>query len=81
MVRVSAVRREGLDGLLEAIQNALPVSKRRVKVLLPFDQIGLAAKIRADGVVESEEYTDQGLLVEGRADVSLLSALKDYLVK
>ena len=81
MVRVSAVRREGLDGLLEAIQNALPVSKRRVKVLLPFDQIGLAAKIRADGVVESEEYTDQGLLVEGLADVSLLSALKDYLVK
>ena len=52
-----------------------------MKVLLPFDQIGLAAKIRADGVVESEEYTDQGLLVEGLADVSLLSALKDYLVK
>ena len=81
MVRVSALRREGLDDLLIAIQKALPASKRKVKVLLPFDQMGLAAQIRANGVVQSEQYTGQGMLVEGLADVSLLHILEPFMVE
>ena len=60
-VRVSAKTGEGLTELLEKIAKALPPTRKRVKILLPFSMGGAGAELRKTGVVHSEEYTADGL--------------------
>ena len=54
-VRISAATGEGIPDLLEAVEQNLPVKNARVSLLLPFAKSGLAAEIRRDGTVLSEE--------------------------
>ena len=78
-VRISAKRGEGFDGLLEAIENALPVQKARMTFLFPFSDIGQSALVRENGTVFSEEYTDQGLLMDCLIDTVTAQKIKKYL--
>ena len=61
-VRISAKTGEGIGDLLAAVEENLPVSLRRVCLLLPFDQAGLVAQIRKDHVLYQEEYRPDGIL-------------------
>lgn len=79
-VKISAKTGEGVDDLLLSIQNALPQTRKRLKLLLPFDKGAIAAKIRQDGVIHSEEYTENGLVVEATAEISFLNTIKDYII-
>lgn len=79
-VKISARTGEGVDDLLLAIQNALPQTRKRVKLLIPFDKGAVAAKIRQDGVVHFEEYTENGLVIEATAEISYLDTIKDYII-
>ncbi len=78
-VKISALTGEGIDDLLSAVERALPQNKRRIKILLPFDKLKLATIVR-DGVVHSEEYRDDGLLLDATVDVQNLKALNDYII-
>lgn len=78
-VRISAKTGEGLPRLLKAIEEALPVTVQKVSLLLPFAQNGLAAKIRRDGTLLSEEYTADGLAVKAYVGPALLAEVKPYL--
>lgn len=80
-VRISARTGEGLDKLLLAIENALPEKTELVSVLLPFDKAALAAQARRDGLVESEEYVENGLRLTARASGKLLAQLKEFEVE
>ena len=77
-VRVSARTGEGIDGLLLAIENALPEKTELVTALLPFEKAGLAAQARRDGLVESEEYVENGLRLTARASGKLLAQLREF---
>ena len=55
-VRISAKTGEGIGDLLAAVEENLPVSLRRVCLLLPFDQAGLVAQIRKDHVLYQEGH-------------------------
>ena len=79
-VRISAKTGEGIDRLLAAIEDALPEKTERVTVLLPFAKAGLAAEIRRDGMVEEEEYVEEGLRVTALAGGKLLASLREYEV-
>lgn len=79
-VRVSARTGEGIDGLLLAIENALPEKTELVTALLPFEKAGLAAQARRDGLVESEEYVENGLRLTARASGKLLAQLREFEV-
>lgn len=79
-VKISAKTGEGVDDLLLAVQNALPQTRKRVKLLIPFDKGAVAAKIRQDGVIHSEEYTENGLVIEATAEISYLDTIKDYII-
>ncbi len=79
-VKISAKTGEGVDDLLLAVQNALPQTRKRVKLLIPFDKGAVAAKIRQDGVIHSEEYTEKGLVIEATAEISYLDTIKDYII-
>lgn len=79
-VRVSAVTGEGLDELLERIAKALPPTRKRVKILLPFSLGAAGAELRKTGVVHSEEYTADGLLLDITAEIFVLEKYKDYII-
>ncbi|MDR0197416.1 MAG: GTPase HflX [Oscillospiraceae bacterium] len=77
-VKISAKNGEGLLRLLEVTAANLPGGGKRVKLLLPFDKAGEAAKIRANGKVFSEEYTARGLAIDALVEEKLLKSLKGY---
>ncbi len=77
-VRISAVTGEGLPSLLEAIDEAMPVKRLRLNILLPFDKLGEAAPIRERGTIYSEEYTADGLRLDFSAEMPIAAPLKKY---
>lgn len=77
-VRISAKTGQGIDRLLLAIEEALPEKTELVTALLPFEKAGLAAEARRDGVVEAEEYVENGLRLTARASGRLLAQLREY---
>lgn len=78
-VKISALTGKGIDELLDAIIKALPQNRKRIKVLLPFDKLGLASVIR-NGIVHSEEYTDEGLILDATIDVMDYKKICDYVI-
>lgn len=79
-VRISALKEEGLNELLEAISKALPPTRARVKMLIPYSDGGAAAVLRKDGVIIEEEYRADGLYFELIADVNMIDRYKDYCI-
>ena len=79
-VRISALKGEGIEALLAAIEENLPEKQVEAKLLLPFAKSGLAAEIRKDGTVISEEYVPEGLLIHALIDGKLYGAVQDYEV-
>lgn len=79
-VKISALSGEGLDLLLEEIVKALPPTRKKVSLLLPYSMGSEAALLRSDGAVEKEEYREDGLFMTVTADINLLDKYKDYIV-
>ena len=79
-VRISAKTGEGLSALLETVAAALPPDRRRVTMLLPFKEGGLAEQCRREGAVEHDEYTPDGILLTATIGLRLLSAVEPYLL-
>lgn len=77
-VRISAKTGEGMRDLLAAVEENLPVSLRRVCLLLPFDQAGLVAQIRKDHVLYQEEYRPDGIFVSALLDPVLYGRVREY---
>ena len=80
VVRVSAKTGDGLPELLEKIAAALPPTRKRVKILLPFSMGGAGAELRKTGVVHSEEYTAEGLLLDITAEIFVLEKYEEYII-
>ncbi len=79
-VHISAKKGEGIESLLKAIEDNLPVRVKRVELLLPFSKGSLSAEIRQSGTLISEEYTAEGISVIGLVDESLYAKVKEYIV-
>ena len=79
-VRVSAKTGDGLSELLEKIASSLPPTRKRVRILLPFSLGGAGAELRKTGVVHSEEYTVDGLLLDITAEIFVLEKYKEYII-
>ena len=77
---ISAANGTGLDKLLEAIAKELPPTRRQAKLLLPYSAAATAARFRTDGKILSEEYTENGILLEVIAEMYLLDENKNYIV-
>lgn len=79
-VMISALQGKGLDRLLKEIEKALPKTRSRAKVLIPFSAGAQAGRIRNDGVVISEEYTPEGILIDGIIPIEILEELKEFVI-
>ncbi len=80
-VRISALKGEGIDQLLKAIEENLPEKTFPVDLLLPFSKTGLAARLREEGAVLSEEYVPEGLRISAQVDQRLYGSVKEYEIK
>ncbi len=78
-VRISALTGEGLDGLLAAIEKAMPIQQVKMSLLLPFSEMKRSAQIRASGEVLEEEYTAEGLRLTALVDPILAKKLEEYI--
>ena len=79
-VCVSARYGTGIEGLLDAIDQSLPQIHRRMKLLIPFEKAGLAARIRRNGSILEEQYLPEGLLVRAMVDQQLLEDVRPFVV-
>ena len=77
-VRISALKGEGIDQLLKAIEENLPEKTFPVDLLLHFSKTGLAARLREEGAVLSEEYVPEGLRISAQVDQRLYGSVKEY---
>ncbi len=78
-VKISAKNREGFDSLLSCIAKNLPETARRVKLLIPYDKSSLLNLIREDGKIFSEEYIENGTLIDALVDIKIFYKVEDYI--
>ncbi len=71
-VKISAKKAQGIDRLLKVVAANLPETAKRMKLLLPYDKAGFTAKLRENGKVFTEEYTETGVLVDALVDQMLI---------
>ncbi|WP_297959111.1 GTPase HflX [uncultured Ruminococcus sp.] len=79
-VMISAKERTGFDRLLECIVKNLPETAKRMKLLIPYDKGAFLGKIRQDGKIFSEEYAENGTLIDALVDVKLIKEAESYKV-
>lgn len=77
-VKISAKNSQGIDRLLQVIAANLPETAKRMKLLIPYDKAGYTAKLRENGKVFSEEYTENGVLVDALVDQMLITHMEQY---
>lgn len=79
-VMISALKEKGFDELLSAILKELPPTRKKAELLIPFSAGAIAARIRNEGVVEFEEYREDGLYMRATVEISLLDTIKDWIL-
>ena len=77
-IKISAKTGDGIDALLKAIDDNLPVRMKRVTLLVPFASAGIVSEIRDSGTLLSEEYTADGVAVEAIVDEILYARVRDF---
>ncbi|MBQ9679646.1 MAG: GTPase HflX [Ruminococcus sp.] len=80
-VHISAKYATGIDNLLKAIEDNLPKKLMRVWLLLPFDKVGISAKLRESAVIHEEEYTAEGLKMEVTVDEIQYAHVKEFVIE
>ncbi len=78
-VCISARTGEGLDRLLQAVEQRLQQRSAHAVLRLPFDKVGVLAEVRRRGRVLSEEYLPDGVRADVAADAALLDTLQAYI--
>lgn len=78
---ISAKRGEGMEQLLQAIENALGHARHHVQLLLPYSAGGLVETLHNGAQVKNIDYTGEGIAVEAILDDILFGRMRDYVVK
>lgn len=79
-VMISAINSKGLDNLLANIQLALPLTRKKAEMLIPYTDGGLVNFIREDGVMIQEDYRPDGIYVKAVMDIRFLEKHKEYII-
>ena len=77
-VHICAKLGKGIDELLAAVEDNLPVKLRRFRLLVPFDKVSMLSELRAVGALQKEEYTTDGVLAEAVVEESLWHKVEPY---
>lgn len=79
-VKISAKTGEGLEEMLLKITKLLPESSKKMKLLFPYEKAGIIAQIRQSGKILSEDFTENGVIIEALVDVKLFKTVEEYKI-
>lgn len=79
-VKISAKEQYGFEKLLECIAKNLPETAKRMKLLVPYSDTSFIDRIRRDGNIFSEEYVENGTLIDALVDVKIMTQAETYKV-
>lgn len=79
-VRICAKNAIGIDELLRAIENNLPVRLRKYTLLIPFDKAALLSRLRNTGALLSEEYTADGIKAQAIVEEPMWHSVDEYSI-
>ena len=79
VVKISAARGEGMQELLQAIENALGHSCHRIEVTLPYSMGGMVDTLHSSAQVLNVDYTPEGIVVQTVVDPILYGKLRSYI--
>lgn len=74
-LRISALRGDGLDALLQDIEKAVSADLQSVILFVPFSAYHVLSRIRKGGVIHSEDYRDDGVVLAVEAERSLINRI------
>ena len=78
-MKISAARGEGMQELLQAIENALGHSRHRIEVTLPYSMGGMVDTLHSNAQVLNVDYTPEGIVVQTVVDPILYGKLRSYI--
>ena len=79
-VLISARRRQGLNELLSAVEETLSADLVDIRVRIPYSATDLVNTFHRKGIVESEDYSPRGTLIEGKIPQALAREFEEYRV-
>ena len=79
VVKISAARGQGMDKLLQAIENALGHSRHHIRVLIPYSMGGMVETLHSSAQVLQVDYTGDGIEVETIVDPILYGKLRELI--
>lgn len=77
-VLISAKQKIGFDKLLDCIARNLPANSVRAKFVIPYDKSALLAQARVDGKIFSEEYCENGTIIDALIDNKCYHLFEKY---
>jgi GTP-binding protein HflX len=79
-VVVSAHTKEGLDALMERIEDAVTPEAKTIEVLIPFDRGDVVALVHEVGDITSETHEADGTRIAASVPVRHLAAVEKWVV-
>ncbi len=79
-VAISALKGDGIEGLLDSVQSKLFGSYENLTVNMPYNQGDLISLFHDEGQIDSITNEYEGVLIQGRLPVRLLGRYKEYIV-
>lgn len=80
-VYISAKNKTNIDALTEALAEAAPGKKTRVKAVLPYSEGALVSFLHETQKVISEEYGENGTVMELMVDAQTYGKIREYVEK
>ena len=78
-IYISADKGWGLNLLLETIADTIRGGKERVVLLVPYAELGRTASLRNEGVIEAQEYTEEGVRFTVLLDLGYVKKYDAYI--
>ena len=76
----SALRVEGVDALLAAIEKALGKGKHRVRLCIPYSDGAVLDMLHREAQIESTDYAAEGTVVEAVVDDKTCGRVSAYII-
>jgi len=80
IVDISAKTGEGIEALLEKIEKALSLNRKKALLRLPYEKAGLVETLHREGAVSETRYLEDGIEIEAVLDPNLYGRLKQWIV-
>ncbi len=79
-VKISAVNGTGLDELLSLIEENMPKTYKKLKVLIPYDCGGIRSLLHSNSRVLSETFQQDGYAMEVEIPNEFYAKVKEYII-